>query len=226
METSETNQSNPSSGDIATVLSDEFRPVFLNLSRVSLLLELRESLEQQAPGRIGGTEVLRAAVVLLHASLEEFTRELVRRLLPHADAEALGKIPMLGSGNKEKSELGDLAKHRGKTVTELLQLSVEAMLERKTFNHTTEIKNALKPLIGWPAECDMKLEPLEPLMQRRHEIAHRGDLILHSHGEWGTMPIASQDVAAWHAYVILFVFGVLEQAVADEKWAKSTKFSN
>ncbi len=65
-------------------------------------------------------EILRSVVVLNHAYLEDFLRNIALWLLPAASEETLNEVPLSGSRHAEKFWLGKLAKHRGKTVDDFL----------------------------------------------------------------------------------------------------------
>src|SRR5258706_3639980 len=92
-----------------------------NIARAHNLVSIYKFLGGSSPGRrsVGDTDVLRSAVVLIHASLEDFLRSLERAYLPKAGSTVLKEIPLKGvgrSGRAEKFSLGDLVEHRGKTV--------------------------------------------------------------------------------------------------------------
>src|SRR5581483_6791135 len=92
-------------------------------------------------------DVLRAAVVLIHAHLEEFLRLITRELANDAGEEYLNQVPLAGvNGRPEKFYLSSLARHRGKLVDDLIKESVSQYLERSTFNSTDEISVLLKRL--------------------------------------------------------------------------------
>jgi hypothetical protein len=76
-------------------------------------------------------ESLRAVVVLLHASLEDALREIVRLKLPKCPTEVLDEVPLVGAsstGQPRKFRLGELSRHQGKTVDELIQESIDEFL--------------------------------------------------------------------------------------------------
>jgi hypothetical protein len=69
--------------------------------------------------------VLRASVVFLHATLEEFLRSIFEEFMPWASEERLNLIPIAG-GNKQQPEkffLGRLAKYRIDSVMDILKES-------------------------------------------------------------------------------------------------------
>ena len=134
-------------------------------------------------------EILRAAVVLNHAYLEDFLRTLALTFLPIADEKTLDGIPLAGGqfDRAEKFSLGKLTRHRGKTVNDLIKESVSAYMERSTFNSVTEImsfldsiglklaskKNENSHLV--PPFDPAMLPVLEKMMRKRHHIVHRAD---------------------------------------------------
>jgi hypothetical protein len=101
-------------------ITDRFN---LNVSRVKNLVSIyRTQLAGKGKGRRGHqkTDVLRAAMVLLHASLEDVLRSLAYWKLPAAAPNVLDLIPITG-GPATKFTLGTLSAHRGKTVDQVIK---------------------------------------------------------------------------------------------------------
>lgn len=152
-----------------------------NLKRVKNLYSLYDSSKPKGRGRksVQDTDVLRAAVVLLHATLENFLRGLIRIRLPNADAAALNSIPLAGSekgGRPEKIFLGALVPHKGKSIEGLLQESVYEYLEQISFNNTTEIMSRLKSIsISYSDDGLNYLSSIDGMIKRRHNIVHQAD---------------------------------------------------
>ena len=134
-------------------------------------------------------EVLRSVVVLNHAYLEDFLRTLARAFLPMSNESDLNKVPLAGSeGRAEKFFLGALAKHRGKTVDQLIRESVSDHMEQRTFNDVTEIMRFLESLgLSVPMKTESatlialddqpKVQSyLDAMIRRRHAIVHNADL--------------------------------------------------
>ena len=91
----------------------------MNIARVRNLTEIyRNHLMGRGRGRRdhSKTDVLRAAVVLLHAAMEDLLRSIAYWKLPSATPQTLAKIPLISSAPAVKFNLGDLSAHRGKTV--------------------------------------------------------------------------------------------------------------
>lgn len=148
-----------------------------NLDRVTHLVAVYEA-EIAGRGRRGveTTDVLRAAVVFLHATLEDLLRSLLDWKLPLAPAKHLSDIPLQGKAARTKFTLDELAVYRGRTVDDVIALSVSASLEKSNFNDPGEVRDVLEK-IGLRSDL---LTPhrkvLGPMMARRHWIVHRADL--------------------------------------------------
>lgn len=191
-----------------------------NVARVRNLVGLYESLGEGKPGRRPkqATDVLRSAVVLLHAALEEFLREVSRKGLAASSTESLERIPLAGTGRyAEKFHLGSLTKFRGLTVDELLQKSVDDHLEYSSFSDPGDVKRVLKA-VGLHVDHDWS--GLSAMMRRRHQIVHQADKNP-EHGSWGkprTQLIPQRVVEAWIAEVIALV-GEIDQLSREESGA-------
>src|SRR5437588_8261871 len=100
--------------DLPPELWETFHDFTANLGRVSNLVKLYENTSGRGKGRkaVHEADVLRAAVVFAHATLEDFIRSICAYFLPHADPSVLDEIPLVGlnaSGRPEKFLLGRLA---------------------------------------------------------------------------------------------------------------------
>lgn len=154
-----------------------------NLRRVERLVALYSGMQKAVRGKAAAElaygDLLRSAVVLLHASLEDFLRSMASRYLPLAGQRALDEVPLLGSKSSrpEKFLLGQLASYRHLTVRQLLQQSVDAHLERSNYNSASEVA-ALLTRFGMDVEgFDEQLAAIDKMMLRRHRIVHRADRI-------------------------------------------------
>ena len=150
-----------------------------NLARVEKLVCTYESHpDAQGKGRKSAEvlDILRAAVVLLHASLEDLLRGIAHSKLPSAAPAVLNEIPLVGLGpNPRKFLLGDLAPFRGKSVDQVFVESVNAHLEHSNYNNTQEIANLLNAVGIDVAKVNSRFGDLQALMERRHQIVHRAD---------------------------------------------------
>jgi len=184
-----------------------------NLKRVGSLVATYES-HPDARGRGRKTaavlDILRAAVVLLHASLEDVLRGIAEWKLPAAGKEALDDIPLAGTGPvAKKIFLGELAAHRGKTVDELIKLSVEQYLLRSNYNNTAEVAGFLASVGVDVTKVNSRFKGLEEMMSRRHQIVHRADRQQHVSGP------GDHTVRALNKYTVRNWIGDVESFVAD-----------
>jgi hypothetical protein len=154
---------------------DEIRNRFHdNLRRVKNLIDVYVSSSPKGQGRrtVRDADILRAAVVLLHANLEDLLRSLAGWKLPLASPEFLAEIPI--SGNKRGTRIGlqELASFRGQTVDEVITKSISEHLEKVSYNHPGDIKDTLEK-IGLDPKTDKDIAAeLAAMMSRRHWIAH------------------------------------------------------
>lgn len=150
-----------------------------NLTRVNALVDVYQERAGSGPGRrpVETTDLLRAAVVFLHATMEDVLRSVLEWRWPRttlgSSLEDVGVL--IGSDLQRKISLADLLNHRGASVDDVIRTSIEAHLERSNFNNVGEIKKALKRsdlseglVAGYESE-------LAAMMARRHLIVHRAD---------------------------------------------------
>jgi hypothetical protein len=191
---------------------------YQNASRVASLIELYEDLSTR-PVASDHPDILRAAVVLLHATLEDFLRGLAASHLPLAGEGALNTVPLAGTvtGRPEKFLLGRLVSHRGKTVDQLLQESVDQFLERSNFNSSDEIAAFLTNLGLDIDNIRPTFSQLDPLMRRRHQIVHRADMFRPSAEEGeSAQPITASEVREWADAARVFLSKTLSSlSIAD-----------
>jgi hypothetical protein len=161
------------------MLEEQFR---VNLDRVRNVVILYDRVTGPSPGRpsVQESELLRVAVVYLHAALEDLLRGLAEWRLPAASADVLSQIPFAGGdGRRTTLTLGDLVAYRGRPVENVLTRSVIAYLARSSYNNPDDIARLLGQ-IGLSQEARKRLmaaqaAPLSTMMSRRHQIAHRLD---------------------------------------------------
>jgi hypothetical protein len=190
-----------------------------NIGRVKNLVTLYTNLhagESQGRRPVNSSDVLRAATVLLHATLEEFLRGLSRWKLPAASEEVLNEIPLVGYQRADKFFLGRLSCHRGRTVDEIIEASIEKYLERSNYNNTTEITHLMLS-IGVEIERVNGVYPvLTELMERRHLIVHRADRDdCPGSGHHRTRSISKEKISQWINAVVEFaarICNVLEES--------------
>jgi hypothetical protein len=167
--------------ETATILAPLLERFFDNYRRVLHLVKVYQEQYGKGSGRraVHKADLLRAGVVFMHAALEDLLRGFARLYLPASDEQALDAIPLAGQGSKHRPEkflLGVLAQHRGKSVDQLIDESVERYLEQKSFSDTTEISSLLEAMgIAVDDEVARYFPAIEELTKRRHQIVHESD---------------------------------------------------
>jgi hypothetical protein len=172
-----------------------------NLRRVDELVGLAKNEKKIA------SDILRSAVVFLHASLEDFLRSVASILLPYSDEKTLDNIPLVGTeySRPEKFFLGSLAVHRGKSILDVIQESVDKHLLTSTYNNKKDISRLLDSLGVRDNDVTSLIPRLETLIKRRHQIVHRADKQRQDELE----PITSEQVQEWIVVVDSFMEKVI-----------------
>ena len=144
-------------------------------------------------------DILRAGVVFLHATLEDWLRAIGSVFLPHCDADVLDDIPLSGLGERpSKFFLGELRRFKEMPARDVIQKSVDEYLNRVTFNNVGDVKKLLKQA-GFDASIIQPyVDGMGEAMKRRHLIVHRADQSTPPHSA-GDLPqdIKEADVNRW-----------------------------
>jgi hypothetical protein len=159
-------------------IRDEIRERFsANLERVRGMVATYESLTGEGRGRrsITHADVLRAAVGLLHATLEELLRSLCEWKMASASPDSLSEIPLAGTRGKTKFGIQELAGFRGMSLDEVIAQSMNAFLNRFRCNHPGDVKAVFEKVGIDPKIVNEYTRTLAAMMSRRHLIAHRVD---------------------------------------------------
>ena len=152
------------------------------------------------PGRkpVETVDLLRASVVFLHATLEDSLRSTLTWRWPLTNSiDDLEEVPLPGE-RKTRFALGELLRHRGATVDDLIRASIEDHLERSNFNDVGEVKTALRRAGIDPKIVVPYATELAAMMSRRHFIVHRADR--HDpggSGHHGATSLSQGTVEAW-----------------------------
>jgi len=144
-------------------------------------------------------DILRAIVVLMHASLEDFLRSVSAVHLRYASPDILNDVPLLHVEKErpEKFFLGALVEYRDMSVSDLIDRSVEKYLERTTYNSTRDIAGVLRA-VGIPSDRYAPLFPeLDKMISRRHYIVHRADLAKNASEDTNLNVISPKEVRMW-----------------------------
>ena len=184
-----------------------------NLERVGHLVEIYETLTT-GPGRrpVDTSDILRSAVVFLHAALEDFLRSLLEWKLPSAQASYLKDIPLKGKKPRSTFTLDDLAHFRGSNIDDLISHSIADHLERSNFNTPGDISSVLESIGLMRSLLDPYRDKLGPMMKRRHWIVHRADRNnATGSGQHAALGLQKATVEAWSIAVRQFGSSVLIQ---------------
>ena len=170
------------------------------LARVENLLAVYDLARKTLPANRGTpmSDILRSAVVFLHAVLEGSVRYIAGARLPEATEAVLNDIPLAGMGRATKFGLGSLVVHRGTSVNALLAASVEAHLARESFNSVTEILAMLQRCGVDTSKLRLRCAILDQMIQRRHKIVHEGDHVK-DRKRWSQAPreLSRRQVEVW-----------------------------
>lgn len=175
-----------------------------NINRVKNLIKIYERVKDDKNEH--NTDILRAAVVLLHATLEDCLRSLSYSRLPSSTPDELNQT-------QHKLTLGKIAEYRGKTVNELIADSVLEYLERATYNNSADIAKALKSLSITLEKPD--LTQLDIAIKRRHVIVHRADRSDKDGEVSRVTPIQATHVSKWVEDVERFIHMLLNNGQVD-----------
>ena len=160
-------------------VKEEIAEDFLrNVARANSLIETYEALFEHRHGPVEHADILRAAVVLLHAGLEDLLRSLLEWKLPAASSEILDRLLWPGfpkRARREKQTIGYLAGYRGSTVDELITESVIQFLEDSSFNDAAQVQRACADIGLDVSLLRPYLADIETMIKRRHWIVHRAD---------------------------------------------------
>jgi len=186
-----------------------------NLGRVKTLASIyKTKLAGTGSGRrpVNSADILRAATVMLHATLEDFLRDIARWKLPLANAEALNEIPIASSETKVfKFNLGYLTKFRGSSVDDIIKQSVIEYLGQATYNNVSDIKKLFTNIGQDTTKVDPYASDLGNMMERRHHIVHRADKNETTGvGHYSAKSIAHKTVKQWIDTVDKFTSDVLD----------------
>jgi len=154
-------------------------------------------------------DILRAAVVFLHSTLEEFIRNLFLWKLPSGSKESLNRIPLAGTPAHQRAKpfsLGDLTRWNEQTVAEVIRESVESYINQLNVNSIEDITSSLQ-MAGLVYEPYRKyFSDISDCIERRHHIVHQMDRDL-PHGTGPAQPrnITAPTVEAWMKNTSSFV---------------------
>jgi hypothetical protein len=192
-----------------------------NLKRVNNLIEASDAVDIKSGLR---KDILRAAVVLLHATTEDVLRSIAEERLPVADAERLNNVPCdYDEGGDKRIGSFTLSQIRDKVepnVQDFVKKRVKAFLGRSNYNNKKDLENACT-LIGIPAKtAGIISAPLDKMMDRRHNIVHQCDRLPMTDDYGQQRDIDKETVEGWVSSVTEFLETVMDRAAHPAKKTK------
>ena len=153
------------------------------------------------------SDILRAAVVLCHANLEQVLRDLLA-----VDAEwtpeFLQRIPLSGSKHvrADRFSLADLSSFGSLAVSEVVFNAVWEYLGKRSFNQIADVTEVLQMCQLDLAKYRKFFPAFQALMKRRHHIAHTADLEeAPGRGKQMARSISAEIVSRWNKNVLNFI---------------------
>lgn len=157
-----------------------------NYQRVQNLLTIYGKLKEESADKptikfdedVRLTDLLRASVVFLHGSEEDYIRTTLSNLfLSRADEKELASIALLDtSGRAEKFSFAQLSHFADYNVGELIAESINETLSKTSFNSYSEI-HAWMRKIGVKLDSFSRQKQIDELIKRRHKIVHEVDQV-------------------------------------------------
>lgn len=153
------------------------------------------------------SDILRGAVVLCHANLEQLLRDLI-----YLDAEwkpeFLEEIPLPGSKHKrpDKFTLADLVRFGDQSTSKVIDTAVRESLAQRSFTKIDDVIGVLKSC-GHDLDVFKDYFPLvSALIERRHHIAHTADLdAIPGRGKQITRSLSAKTVRKWNGNIMSFI---------------------
>lgn len=116
---------------------------------------------------------MRAAVILLHAALENLLRSGEELRFLQVPVDRFKHVRWL---KEEKRTLLELMESRGQTMNDVLLRELQSYLDRSNYNNEHDIVSALQRMGLDKQPFEVFLADLQAMMARRHWIAHRADV--------------------------------------------------
>ncbi len=190
---------------------DAYETFLENNRRVENFISMYESVPKNKRPVCRGaldTDILRAGVVFLHASLEEYLRTVIlnsklEQLEYGSDAKfALSGVNLpddnSGGSSEKKYRLSELYRYKGKDVGELLRESLESKVSFMTFNGYKQMVGSLKDVDIVLSLDDKTCKAVDDCTRRRHKIVHEADKSRHTgNGDYRTTPIKTTQLELW-----------------------------
>lgn len=193
-------------------LSAAYETYLINLGRVKSFVILYDiSTQDQGRGRrdVQKTDILRAGVVFLHSTFEEYLRTIIlqRKEAVLLEDESkfkyvLGSVAMCGDNtgrsNGKKYALSDLWDVKDKTILAVVKESLEDKVGYITFNDYSQIVASLQEINICLTSNHNIDRIIDNYIERRHKIVHQADKnSAHGRGYFQSASINARVLSAW-----------------------------
>lgn len=194
----------------APELDRAFSYALTGCGRVQTLARIYDD-ARAAQGKLRGrvltdlSDILRGAVMLCHANLEQLLRDLIY-FKGKRTSDFFKDIPLPGYKRGEKFTLFDLVKFKDQPASKIIDTAVHASLEQQSFTNTSHVGWALN-LCGQNDKDYKRFFPLiNELMERRHHIVHTADVDpLPGPGRQITRSLSAKKVRDWNKNITNFI---------------------
>jgi hypothetical protein len=180
-----------------------------NLARVENLVSLFTDLGVgKGSGRRSTSEldILRAAVVLLHASFEDLIRSTEQAMFTRYSDEIWKTVKFSGltdrDPDRDRLTVCDLRKYMGRSIDDLIDETITDHLNKKSYNHIEDLTRFLQAIGVKTDPYKAHFPSLSNLIKRRHHIVHQADKQSATvQGKWRATEINVTTVQTWIAAV-------------------------
>lgn len=149
-----------------------------NATRVDGLLVLYDRICVGGTDDKNLTDILRACVVLIHASLEEFLRVIGGTFLPFVEPKKLEELFKSSKAVEHRYTVQELYKSVDMSIVDFLKAELAKHLSQASWSSASQIASYLA-YFDYPI-CN-KLSAFFPILDemisRRHQIVHRADML-------------------------------------------------
>lgn len=195
-------------------MSKAFETYTVNIKRAKNFIEMYKHISTgRGRGRrdAATTDILRAGVVFLHSTFEEYLRSVILdrkiAMLSAGKTEfekVLANVSLVGDNSGKSSAqkyfLKDLWSVKDKTVFNVVSLSLQDKVGNMTFNDYSQIVSSLSDVGVELSENYNKDGIIDKYIKRRHKIVHEADKN-HTNGGRGNYKTSSINTTVLSAWI-------------------------
>lgn len=151
-----------------------------NLKRVesmcSIYMLIKQSLGNDKNQEYKYTDILRASVVFMHSSFEDYFRAvIIKKIIENGSRDSFDEIGLPAESRNKGFKLKDLLEYKDLTVKELIEESVNGYMSKQSFNDFSQICGYAKK-IGLDMSKYTEERTISIAIERRHKIVHEADM--------------------------------------------------